>query len=129
RLVSRDAPVEVPTSVEALLSTRIDRLPASEKETLTRAAVLGRSCRADAVSALLERPARADLDALTERGLLRRSDDQYEFRNDMSMTVAYGLLPADERTRLHRRAAEGLSRAAGDLRGHDHAVIARHLEL
>jgi len=42
RWVVRDAPIQVPTSVESLLATRMDRLPQSEKDALLHAAVLGR---------------------------------------------------------------------------------------
>lgn len=129
RWVDRDAPIQVPSSIETLLATRIDRLPASEKEALLHAAVLGRACRPEALSDLLERPAEADLAALCERDILRLRDGRYVFRSNMMMTVAYGLLPAGEGSRLHRRAADRLVAAPTYRAGQDDAVIARHLEL
>ncbi|HZJ70513.1 MAG TPA: AAA family ATPase, partial [Planctomycetota bacterium] len=71
RWVRRDAPVQVPTSVEALLAARMDRLPPAEKETLLRAAVLGRVASIAQLDALLGRAAAADLEALEGRGLVR----------------------------------------------------------
>ncbi|MCB9572184.1 MAG: protein kinase [Kofleriaceae bacterium] len=130
RWVKRDAGVPTPSSIEDLLATRFDRLPADEKATLLAAAVLGRMVAVPAVAALLGRPARYELDELVKRGLLAVAEgDHYRFKNDMTMTVAYGLVPADERTRLHRIAAARIAGAAGYRAGQDDAVIARHLEL
>jgi eukaryotic-like serine/threonine-protein kinase len=130
RWIRRDAGVPMPSSIEDLLATRFDRLPAAEKQALLCGAVLGRLIAEPALAALLGRPARAALDELVRRGLLSRYEgDQYRFKNDMAMTVAYGLLPGDERTRLHRIAAERIGGAAGYRPGQDDALIARHLEL
>lgn len=129
RWVDRSAPLGVPSSVETFLATRIDALPPGQRQALLGAAVLGRACRADALAHLLERPAGAELEALSHRGLLALREGRYTFANDMIMSVAYGLLPAEERTRLHRRAAARLADPAHYREGHDDAVIARHLEL
>jgi serine/threonine protein kinase/tetratricopeptide (TPR) repeat protein len=129
RWVTRDVPVEVPSSIQDLLATRFDRLPPSEKETLLHAAVLGRLVTPDAVAALLGRAAGADLDALVRRGLMAPVDTRYRFKNDMTMTVAYGLVASEDRTRLHRLAAERIASSASYRPGQDDGVIARHLEL
>jgi predicted ATPase len=129
RWVDRGAPLGVPSSVEAFLATRIDSLPAPEKQALLYAAVLGRSVRSEAVADLLERSPEAELVALSQRGLLVAREGRYNFANDMLMTVAYGLLASEERTRLHRRAAAHLAEAPRYRPGQDDAVIARHLEL
>jgi serine/threonine protein kinase/tetratricopeptide (TPR) repeat protein len=129
RWVTRDVPVEVPSSIQDLLATRFDRLPPSEKETLLHAAVLGRLVLPDAVAALLGRPAGADLDALVRRGLMAPVDTRYRFKNDMTMTVAYGLVASEDRTRLHRLASERIATSASYRPGQDDGVIARHLEL
>ena len=130
RWESRGAPIQVPTSIESLLATRIDRLPLSQKQALIHAAVFGRMCTTETVGQLLERAVRDDLQALTTRGLLQSgSEDHYAFRNDMTMSVAYGLLPAEDRSRLHRLAASIVQEHAlyGDAQGD--AVVARHHEL
>ncbi len=130
RWVKRDGGVPVPSSIEDLLATRFDRLPAAEKQTLLAAAVLGRLVAPAAVSALVGRPAHADLEELVRRGLLALADGaHYRFKNDMTMTVAYGLVTPDERTRLHRIAADRIAGAASYRPGQDDALIARHLEL
>ncbi len=132
RWVKRDAPVQVPASVELLVATRLDRLPAGEKETLTRAAVLGRAFSTADLEALYGRAAQVELDALARRQLLDIDISVaggWLFRNEMTQQVAYDLLPIDERAALHRKAAARLSGSPGYRPGQDDARLARHLEL
>ncbi len=129
RWVVRDAPIQVPTSVESLLATRMDRLPQSEKDALLHAAVLGRRFNPGSVEALLGRRAEPELASLVERGLMARRGGQFAFKSDMAMSVAYGLLAPEERGRLHRAAASQIAGASGYRPGLDDAVVARHLEL
>jgi tetratricopeptide (TPR) repeat protein len=129
RWVERDAPLQVPTSVEDLLITRIDRLPEREKQTVLCAAVLGRVVAPPAVAAILGRQVKPELDELVRRGLVVPHEGEYRFKNDTIMTVAYGLVPAEDRTRLHRVAAERIATGPGYRPGADDAHIARHLEL
>ena len=129
RWVKRDAPIHVPSTVEDLILTRIDALPNADKDTLVHAAVLGRHVSAAALSELLERPGRLELDELVKRGLLSPLDGEYRFKNDMTMTVAYGLIPSEARVQLHRAVAARIGGAANYRLGQDDALIARHLEL
>ncbi|MCX5740905.1 MAG: tetratricopeptide repeat protein, partial [Proteobacteria bacterium] len=129
RWVKRDAPIHVPSTVEDLILSRIDALPTAERDTLIHAAVLGRHVSAAALSQLLVRPVRLDLDELVRRGLLSPNDGEYRFKNDMTMTVAYGLIPPDARIQMHRAVAARIANASGYRLGQDDAQIARHLEL
>jgi len=129
RWVKRDAPIHVPSSIEDLLLTRIDSLPPTEKETIVHAAILGRHVSAASLSALLGRPVRLELDELVRRGLLSPYESEYRFKNDMTMTVAYGLIPPDTRVQMHRAVASRIASAANYRSGQDDALIARHLEL
>ncbi|MGE0869130.1 MAG: protein kinase [Kofleriaceae bacterium] len=129
RWVKRDAPIHVPSTVEDLLLIRIDALPPAEKDTLIHAAVLGRHVSAVALSQLLDRPVRLDLDELVRRGLLSPQDGEYRFKNDMTMTVAYGLIPSDARIQMHRAVAARIASSPSYRVGQDDALIARHLEL
>jgi tetratricopeptide (TPR) repeat protein len=74
---------------------------------------------------------RLELDELARRGLLspRPELDEYRFKNDMTMTVAYGLLAPEARVQLHRAVAARIAGAPGYRLGQDDALIARHLEL
>jgi eukaryotic-like serine/threonine-protein kinase len=131
RWVKRDAPIQVPSTVEDLILSRIDALPPAEREALIHAAVLGRHVSAAALANLMGRPVRLELDELLRRGLVspRGEVDEYRFKNDMTMTVAYGLIPTDTRIQLHRLVAARIAGAPGYRLGQDDALIARHLEL
>jgi serine/threonine protein kinase/predicted ATPase len=129
RWVKREAPIHVPSTVEDLILTRVDGLPPTEKDTLVHAAVLGRHVNAAALAQLLGRPVRLELDELVRRGLLSPQESEYRFKNDMTMTVAYGLIPHDVRIQMHRSVAARIAGAAGYRLGQDDALIARHLEL
>ncbi|MBZ0237821.1 MAG: tetratricopeptide repeat protein, partial [Deltaproteobacteria bacterium] len=124
-----DASLQVPTSVEDLLITRIDRLPEREKQVLIAASVLGRLISPPAVAAMLGRQVKPELDELVRRGLLGPQEGEYRFRNDMIMTVAYSMVPAEDRTRLHRIVAERIATSPSYRPGQDDAHVARHLEL
>ena len=124
-----DAPLQVPTSIEDLLITRIDRLPDAEKRVVLAASVLGRLVAPPALAAMLGGAVKAELDELTRRGLLAPHEGEYRFRNDMIMTVAYSMVPPEERTRLHRMAAERIATSPSYRPGQDDAHVARHLEL
>src|SRR6185436_18567141 len=130
RWVKRDAPIHVPSTVEDLILSRIDVLPAAERDALVHAAVLGRQVSAFALAHLVGHPVRLELDELVRRGLLSRTGgDEYRFKNDMTMTVAYGLIPTDTRVHMHRSVAARIAGAPGYRLGQDDALIARHLEL
>ena len=129
RWTQRDAAIQVPTSIEDLLITRIDRLPERDKQTLLIAAVFGRVVAPPALAALLGRQVKAELDELTRRGLLLPHDGQFRFKNDTIMTVAYGLVSAEDKTKLHRVIADRIATGPSYRPGADDAHIARHLEL
>jgi serine/threonine protein kinase/predicted ATPase/class 3 adenylate cyclase len=132
RWVKRDAPILVPSTVEDLLVTRIDALPDAEKEALIHAAVFGRQIMPAQLAQLLGRPVRLELDELVHRGLLGETntpDGTVRFKNDMTMTVAYQMLPNETRAQLHRVVAARISNGASYRPGQDDPEIARHLEL
>ncbi|MEO6775914.1 MAG: tetratricopeptide repeat protein [Kofleriaceae bacterium] len=129
RWVQRDAPIHVPSSVEDLVLARIDSLPPPERETMVHAVVLGRHVSAAVLSALLGRPVRLELDELVRRGMLSPAESEYRFKNDMTMTVAYGVIPHEVRIQMHRSVAARIANAVGYRIGQDDALIARHLEL
>jgi len=129
RWVKRDAPIHVPSTIEDLILARMDGLPAEQKEAIIHAAVLGRHVSAGALSALLGRPVRLELDELVRRGLLSPTEGEYRFKNDMTMTVAYSHIPPETRVQMHRAVAARIAGAANYRQGQDDALIARHLEL
>ena len=132
RWVKRDAPIHVPSTIEDLLVTRIDALPPHEKETIVYAAVLGRHIPPAQLQTLLGRPVRLELDELVRRGFLspvEGPEGGVRFKNDMTMTVAYAMIPPEQRVQMHRAVAARIAGGASYRQGQDDALIARHLEL
>ncbi len=132
-LVQADAAVELPVSVDAVVASRLDRMPAAERAALRAAAVLGTSFRAADLAALVdEGDAQAALLWLVGRGLLEPGGDGtrgdvFCFKSAVTQEVAYRALAPEVRAQLHRRAAERLCTAPGYRRGADDARVAQHL--
>ena len=126
---ARDDPggdTAVPPTISALLAARLDRLPATERAALQRAAVVGREFEAGSVAALAEQDPRPALDALAHKDLIRhaaRGNGTFRFRHALIRDAAYGSLPKRTRGELHERFAATLD-AAGE---HDE-LIGYHLE-
>jgi tetratricopeptide (TPR) repeat protein len=134
RWQKRGVAVEVPSSIEDAIATRFDALRPALRDVVLHAAVLGRGFAASEVAMVLDRPARLELDELVARGLLHSglatdAGDEYRFKSDVAMGVAYRMLEPARRRRLHERTASRLGAAASYRPGQDDAAIARHLEL
>src|SRR5262249_37614912 len=132
--VERGALDSVPPSLEALLSSRIDRLLPGERAVLERAAVVGREFWHGAVlhlSPALDVPAAGrHLLELVRRGLIRpgRSlfprEDGFRFHHVLIRDVAYRSVPAELRADLHARVADWLDSQAP----HQDELVGYHLE-
>jgi class 3 adenylate cyclase/tetratricopeptide (TPR) repeat protein len=115
----------VPQSVEALIASRLDRLPAGELGLLERAAVVGREFSPALLAVLADRDPGEELAALAARGLLRASrGGAFRFHHVLIRDVAYGGITKERRSTLHRRVAEWLDAAGGA----DDAIVGYHLE-
>jgi ABC-type oligopeptide transport system substrate-binding subunit/class 3 adenylate cyclase len=117
---AHDVPAEIPPTVEKVILARIDRLPASCRDVLTAASVLGRRFGlpllegvADANGGLAE-----SLHELQRLDLVREArrwpQPEYRFKHALIQEAAYRTLLASQRGVLHRKAAEWLeARYAG----------------
>jgi tetratricopeptide (TPR) repeat protein len=125
--------IEVPTTVEAVLAARIDRLLPEAKRLLQAASVIGK----DVPLSLLRVIAGAPEDVLqhglaTLRGaeLLYEarfiSDLDYTFKHALTHDVAYGDVPADRRRALHRRIVEAIEALHPDRLGEQVDRLAHH---
>lgn len=111
-----DVGVEVPPTVEKVILARLDRLPAATRDVLVAASVLGRRFGL----ALLESVVGDSLpvaDALHDlqrldfvRAARRWPQPEYRFKHALIQETAYRTLLSEQRSRLHRRAAEWLER-------------------
>jgi ABC-type oligopeptide transport system substrate-binding subunit/class 3 adenylate cyclase len=104
--------VEVPPTVEKAILARLDRLSAPARDLVTSAAALGRTFALPLLEGMLDEPVTEQLHELQRLGLLRQSrrwpQPEYRFRHALIQETAYRTLLAEQRTRLHRRAAEWL---------------------
>ncbi|MFP3882227.1 MAG: AAA family ATPase [Actinomycetota bacterium] len=107
--------LEVPSTVQAVIAARLDRLPAEERELVRDAAVLGQSFTLESLAALRDE----DTDKVERRltGLVRhevleivrdqRSPErgQYQWVQSLLREVAYERIARSDRHDLHLRAA------------------------
>ncbi|TML32030.1 MAG: hypothetical protein E6G24_11180 [Actinobacteria bacterium] len=110
---------DVPDSVQAVLSSRIDLLEPTEKEALQAAAVIGRVFWSGPVYELVQ--GEPDLRVLEERDFVRRrsgsamaGEREYAIKHALTREVAYASLPKARRARLHAAFAAWLERLGED---------------
>ena len=126
-----DGELDVPDSVQGLISARLDSLAREEKELLQDAAVLGKVFWPSALSADRDASALDDaLRALERKEFVRRErrssvegELQYAFRHVLVRDVAYAQIPRATRADRHERVAEWIE---ANVRGKDAAELLAH---
>jgi tetratricopeptide (TPR) repeat protein len=117
------APVaSLPPTVQAVVTARLDALPANLRETTRRASVFLHAFDLDELG-LIDPATPEELEQLEEAEILVRSDGHWRLRHATLREVAYASLPKRERVRLHQAIADQLL-ADGHL-----GFAADHLEL
>ncbi len=114
----------VPVGARELVRARLGPVTETARQTLSAAAVIGRSFDTDAVrlvSGRTEDETVTSLEELTGHGLLREGNLDYDFGHGLVRTLVYEETPLARRRLLHARAA--------DLAGAPIAITARHLLL
>jgi tetratricopeptide (TPR) repeat protein len=130
--------VEVPPTISALLSARLDRLSDAERAALEAGAVEGKEFHRGAVAALLGSEAVGEL-ATHLRSLVRKElirpdrsslpgEDAYRFRHLLIRDAAYDAIPKADRATLHRALADWLESVAGDRIVEQEEIVGYHLE-
>ena len=124
-----------PDTIEGVITSRLDRLPAAQQFIIKVASVIGRSFPYQALRAI--HPVSADrlrlrdyLANLDHIGLIEvetpEPDLTYTFRHIITQEVAYQMLPLAQRQQLHRALAQWLEEAyASDLTPH-YTLLAYH---
>ncbi|MGH2926177.1 MAG: hypothetical protein ACRDK1_09425, partial [Solirubrobacterales bacterium] len=129
----RDVPVEVPETVEKLISTRIDRLPDAAQDLLAVAAVLGRQFPVDLLEAVggggeASRP----LQELRAAELLGDAASLpvplLAFRHTLIQETAYRRLLRSRRSELHAAAAEAIESLYADRIDEFAGMVAHHAD-
>jgi class 3 adenylate cyclase/tetratricopeptide (TPR) repeat protein len=115
RLVADPRRLELPPTISALLSARLDRLEPEERLVIEHAAVIGEVFSWSAVAALVPDELRpsvgAHLQALVRRELVRPApptpgaEDAFRFGHILVRDAAYAALPKKARAELHERVA------------------------
>jgi len=107
--------VKVPATVQGVIASRIDRLPAEQKELVQTLAVLGREFTLALVRRVTLRPD-ADLNRMLGELQLAEfiyeqsatGDVEYIFKHALTQEVAYNALLFERRKPMHERAGEAL---------------------
>jgi class 3 adenylate cyclase len=114
-LATDDGAVDVPPTLRALLSARLDQLELQERSVLERGAVEGEVFHRGAVQALAPEPeVLPRLAALVRHELIRPEppqfpgEDAFRFRHLLIRDAAYDALPKAVRAELHCRFADWL---------------------
>ena len=127
--------VPVPTSLRALIGSRLDGLPADHKRLAQHASVAGTVFWSGAVAHLEQKDnVTSGLESLEARDVVRAhdvstmaGDREWSFKHVLIRDVAYERLPKSRRAGLHVRFAEWVSalRSAGE---EFVEIVAHHLE-
>jgi tetratricopeptide (TPR) repeat protein len=134
-MAAEDADVDVPPSLKALLTARLDQLDEAERRVLERGSVEGEIFHRGGVQALApeETQVTTRLAALVRRQLVRpdraqiAGDDGYRFRHLLIRDAAYDALPKAVRADLHARFADWLDEHGQSLVERDE-IVGYHLE-
>ncbi len=125
------ADLDLPDSVQGLISARLDSLSRAEKELLQDAAVVGKVFWPGALTADRDGPAFGDaLRGLERKEFVRRErrssvegELQYAFRHVLVRDVAYAQIPRATRAEKHEEVAEWIE---GNVRSEDAAELLAH---
>ncbi len=133
-----DAAETVPPTIQAVLSARIDRLPANQRAVIERGSVEGGTFHRGSLAALLPEETRRDLDAnlreLLRRELIRpgrpdlEGEEAYRFDHILIRDATYNLLPKHVRADLHEGHARWLEGRAEPILGEQAELAGYHLE-
>jgi class 3 adenylate cyclase len=124
---------ELPSNVKAMIAARLDRLPASERQVILCAAVIGDGFWPGSLEALgAPAPLPELLQSLELRDLIRRMPDsriegepELSFKHGLIREVAYATLPIAARRARHAEVARFIERATGDRAAYA-AILAHH---
>ena len=124
---------QVPSTVQAVLAARIDRLPPEEKRLLQSAAVVGKDIPFALLQAIAEQSAeelRQRLTGLQAAEFLYETslfpDLEYTFKHALTHEVAYGSLLQERRRTLHAKIVESLEQLYPDRLSEHVELLAHH---
>jgi class 3 adenylate cyclase/tetratricopeptide (TPR) repeat protein len=127
--------LEVPATVQAVLSARIDRLPEREKRLLQVAAVIGKDFAEPLLAEVAELPEpelRAALEALRTAEFLHQQAIypvvEYSFKHPLTQEVALGSQLRDRRRAVHAAVARAIEHQHAEHLEERAPLLAHHFE-
>jgi tetratricopeptide (TPR) repeat protein len=134
RLTHPIADIQVPSTVQAVLAARIDRLTADEKQMLQAAAAIGKDVPLpllEAISDLSEEALREGLAVLQSKEFVYEArvlpERAYTFKHALTHDVAYRSLLKSTRQQQHGRIARALQERFCALADAQPELVAHHL--
>jgi len=113
--------LQIPPNVQAILASRIDRLPADEKQLLQTLAIIGNEFQVRLVTEVSGQPDSVIIPMLAELEKrefifeqLIADDIQYNFKHALTHDVAASLMLTDKRKALHERTAQAIESLFAD---------------
>jgi len=113
--------LRIPPNVQAILASRIDRLPADHKQLLQTLAIIGNQFQLRVVSEVTDKPESTIAPLLIELEKrefifeqLTTDDIQYSFKHALTHDVAASLMLTEKRKALHERTAEAIEALFSD---------------
>jgi class 3 adenylate cyclase/tetratricopeptide (TPR) repeat protein len=128
--------LKIPTTVQAILAARIDRLPAEQKDLLETLAIIGKDFRLGLVGKVVARPheelgqhpPQLQLSEFIYE-LPAAGDTEYRFKHQLTREAAYNSVLVERRKILHERVAGAIEELAAANTLDDHlADLAHHYE-
>ncbi|HEU4797296.1 MAG TPA: tetratricopeptide repeat protein [bacterium] len=130
---------QIPDTVHAVLTARIDRLPQSDRRVLQAASVIGRTFWPSAVGTIAGISVEETLGALgvlvgkeliVQRPVSTvRDEREYAFRHILTRDVAYGMIPKAQRQRAHAEAGRWIEARLGDRVEEVIEILAEHMRV
>ncbi|HEY6418984.1 MAG TPA: hypothetical protein VIX59_08275, partial [Candidatus Binataceae bacterium] len=123
--------LKIPPTVEAILTSRIDRLPPKEKDLLQTLAVIGREFPVSLIRAVSDAD---DLEAMLEHLQLAEfiyeqpavGDTGYIFKHALTQEVTYNSILIDRRKQIHERAGAAIEALFANQLDDHLGELARH---
>jgi predicted ATPase len=127
--------VKVPATVQAVLASRIDRLPAEAKDLLQTLAVIGREFSLSLIRAVVSK-SEDDLNRLLNDLQLGEfiyeqpavGDTEYIFKHALTQEVSYNSVLSERRKQIHERAAQAMEASYATNLADHYDSLARHYQ-
>ena len=130
--IANTAEIELPSSMESAIVSRMERLSLNQQLALKTASVIGRSFSMEQLAYLYPMENTRDelnlqMDALSDLGMTQPQirHVEYLFKQGATQRIAYDMMLFSQRKKLHRQVAEWLEERGGDLTNF-YPDLARH---